>query len=214
MAVTYPRALPEWLNFDLATHLALRRDQSRNARRNGTVQIIDRSDPRWVLSAVTVPLDPYESRQMDTWLDSLSGGLRDFIWIDLKRRLPQSYPNGIAGMMKHGGGTFDGTGAITAISATGLTISGLPTNFYLKNGDGVSIEKDGQYGLHTILEDATAVAGVVSVTVQPFIKTNIFTTSSIARLVDPRLRMQIEDRDPIDGAYRQTVRFSAIQRIV
>ena len=211
MAIAYPRALPSWLNFDRETRLELLRDQSRNERRNGTVQVVDRSDPRWMLEALTVPLNPADSLPLEAWLQSLSGSLRDFIWVDLRRRLPQAYPGGIGGMVRHGGGAFDGTATVTAISETGVTLSGLPSTFELREGDAVGLEEGDTYGLHTILEGAVAVAGVASLTVDPFVKTNLFTTAATARLVDPRLRMMLTDRDPIDGSYLQSVRFSAVQ---
>ena len=209
-----PRELPDWLNFDPSTSLRLVRDQSRNVRRGGTMQVIDKSDPRWMLEAVTAPMHQPDASALDAWLDSLRGGLRDFLYPDIRRRYPREYPDGFDGLDRFGGGAFDGVGQVDGLTATTVTVSGLPGALALKAGDAIGLEEGGAYGLHTIVEDATAVGGVVTVSVEPFVKLGIFSPAATARFAYPKVCMTLDSRDPVSGSHVQQVSFSAIQRIV
>lgn len=214
MTITFPRELPAWLRVLPPTRFALLRDQSVNRRRGGAVQIVERSDPRWQLDLTTGNLTADRVAEMEAFVGSLRGGMNDFLYRDPRHVTPRSYPTGVDGLTRHGGGAFDGTATVDTIAPASITVSGLPSAFALKAGDRIGLEETGAYNLHMILEDATAVGGVVTLAVDPLIKTGVFTTSATANFVRPPVRMMLTEFDPPTGVALQSLKLSAIQRIV
>ena len=133
--------------------------------------------------------------EVQTWkafYSALRSGLNQFYGHDPERRFPVTYPTGFAGLSRHAGGSFDGTGTITAISASGLTIATLPSTFAFKKGDLVGLV-DGSYrSVHEVKADVTAAAGVAVLTVEPEINTVLFDTGSTFNLDRPKVIMIME----------------------
>jgi hypothetical protein len=214
MTITYPRELPAWLRVLTPTRLALLRDESRNTRRGGAVQIVERSHPRWQLELVTGHLTADRVAEAEAFVGSLRGGLNDFLYRDPRHVTPRSYGGSFAGLDRHGGGAFDGTADVDAVTAASVTLSNLPSTFALKAGDRVGLAEDGALAVHVVLEDATAVAGTVTLAVDPFILTGIFSTSATAQFLRPPMRMMLTGFEPPNGSALQSLKLSAIQRIV
>lgn len=214
MAITYPRELPAWLRILAPTRFSVMRDQSVNRRRGGTVQVVDRTDPRWQLDLVTGNLSPERVAEMEAFVGSLRGGLNDLLYRDPRHVTPRSYDGSFSGLDRHGGAAFDGTADIVAVTPSSVTVSNLPSAFALKAGDRLGLEEGGAYGLHVILEDATAVGGVVTVSVDPLIKTGVFSAAATVNFLRPAVRMILTEFDPPSGQMLQTLQLSAIQRLV
>ncbi len=191
MAITYPRALP-------ATRFArsnfqLQRYNSVNLIEGGATEGFDVADPRWRGLFLSRPVAEPDIGVWEAWGESLDGVMKRFLGYDTKRPFPRSYPNGFAGVNRAGGGAFDGTATVTALTASTIGLSGLPANMPLKVGDVVSLVQSAKYGRFRILEDVTGSAGgVATVTVRPFVLTNIFTTAAQANFDKPKAEMIVE----------------------
>jgi hypothetical protein len=214
VTITYPRELPAWLRVLTPTRFALLRDLSRNTRRGGAVQIVDRSAPRWQLDLTTGNLTADRVAEAESFVGSLRGGLHDFLYRDPRHVTPRTYGGSFAGIDRHGGGAFDGTATVDAIAESSITVSNLPSAFVLLAGDRIGLVEDGVYGLHVVLEDATATGGVVTLAVDPFITTGVFTTSASAHFLRPAVRMMVTQFDPPSGAALQSLKLAAIQRLI
>lgn len=79
----------------------------------------------------------------DAWrafIDQVRGATRRFLAWDLGRPYPKAYLTGFAGMIRAGGGSFDGTAtswseSITADGDSQVTLHGLPVGFVMGQGD-------------------------------------------------------------------------------
>lgn len=213
MAIVFPRDLPGPLR-PASGDLQLVRSMNINRRRGGRVQVSERADPRWRLEWTSVNLGRASFQEVEAFLESLRGGLNDFLAYKWERPYPVNYPNGFAGETRQGGGAFDGTGNVDAVTATSVTISNLPSAFDLLPGDMVGLVEAGNYSLHLVMEAATAVAGVVTLSVEPHIKTNIFSSAATANFDRPKCKMMLEDYSGPRGLAPSPVSVSAIQRII
>ncbi|MBA5779500.1 hypothetical protein H2509_20410 [Stappia sp. F7233] len=213
MTITYPRELPV-ANIERAV-FELGRDININARRGGGLQVVERGEARWRVEVTFGVMQRPDYQKVRAWWLSLQGGMREFLLHDPAHPRPIIYRTGFAGMTRHGGGAFDGDASVTALTPTALTISGLPTAFDLKAGDYVGLSEGGKRGLHMITEDATAAAGVVTVTVEPFVRTNIFTTAAAVHFDKPKAIFIPEpNSDAFEfGIGPRPFSFQAIQRI-
>lgn len=135
------------------------------------------------------------------------GGVGTFWGYDCVRPWPITYRTGFAGLTRHAGGSFDGTATVTARTATTLSLSGLPSTFALKVGDLVGLVSGANRSLHAITADATASAGVVTVSVVPPIDTVVFTTAATATFDRPRAVFRI---DPGSISTSRRLRFESV----
>jgi hypothetical protein len=80
------------------------------------------------------------SEEWQAFVDSLDGPARLFIGEDLSRPYPLAYPNGFAGMVRAGGGAFDGSAAAWSrhLGDDGqalVALNGLPAGFKIARRD-------------------------------------------------------------------------------
>lgn len=214
MAITFPRALPDV--GILSSVFELQRAVNINGRRGGAVQVSERADPRWYAEVNFGLMERADYQAVRAWWMSMQGGLNDFLMHDPAHPRPIRYRTGFGGEVRHGGGAFDGTANVDALTATTITISNLPTGFELMDGDYVGlVEGDGR-GLHMITEAATASAGVVTVTVEPAVKVNVFTAAATVNFEKPVARMMpLPGSDAFQfGIGPRPFSFKAIQRII
>lgn len=163
MAISYPRDLPAGDWFASAT-FALSEGVAFNQLEGGALQIAEMSDPLWTLKASTYALFDKERRAVwQAWLASLRGGKR-FRCYHLDRPWPLAYGAGAAGLSWSVGA---GLATLSAYSATTLTLSDLPAGYKVTAGDMMSFEWHGTLALHMALEDVTAAATSLKVTVDP-----------------------------------------------
>lgn len=214
MALTFPRALPyeqiATADFDLQRAVNI------NTRRGGAVQVSERAEPRWIAEIEFGPMERADYQKVRAWWRSLQGGLNDFYLHDPAHPRPINYRTGFGGVTRHGGGSFDGMANVDALSPTSITISNLPSTFALEAGDYVGLVQGDARGLHTIVEAATAASGVVTVTVEPKVKTTVFTTAATVNFEKPVARfMGVPNSQSFEfGVGPRPFSFKAIQRII
>jgi len=102
---------------------------------------------------------------------------------------------------KAGGGAFDGTAVLNAITnSRTVVIYGLPAGFLLSRGDYVEFRQGGLSSLHRIMADATASGtGQVSLSIKYGLDLQNFTTAAQVRFEKPSCLMQI-DPGSYDGS--------------
>jgi hypothetical protein len=116
---------------------------------------------------------------------------------DPERPRPRAHDNRapLSGV-KAGGGAFDGTADLNAITnATTLVVHGLPALFQLKQSDLVEIrETEYIISLHKIDADVQAnSSGEVTITIRPGLDTQNFTTAAVVNFEKPSCLMQLLD---------------------
>ncbi len=107
---------------------------------SGRVGGVQAGFPLWLASWTIDVVGPNESDAIRAFKDSVRGATRRFLGRDLVRPYPSAYPGGFAGMLRAGGGAFDGTAtswseAITADDDSQVTLNGLPAAFEMNKGD-------------------------------------------------------------------------------
>lgn len=194
MAITYPRVLPA--GFGLRSQdFELVRFESVNTLEGipsdaAPLQGMEIANPRWRGQFTTQALDRNGRALFRAWHRSLKGVMKTFLGYDFDRPFPGNYKNGFAGINRAGGGAFDGTADVTALTASTIALATLPAAFALKAGDYIGLTEGTKRALHSILEDITANgSGAVTVTVEPPVLTNIFTAAAVANFDKPTAEM-------------------------
>lgn len=167
----------------------------------------------WPLWAARYEIDRSDPVSGDLWhvfLDRLRGRQRLFFAPDPTRLFPKAYGNGFGGMVRAGGGAFDGSALAWSqnIDADGnalLGLTGLPAGLVLNPRDIIGFKWDasgaaaGSYGRRTMARVVTAAnasgGGGVTVTVEPPIDTRVVPIGAVAHLDRPCCIMrQIPDK--------------------
>lgn len=219
MAITFPRPFPVVGKLFSDCDFNLQRFDAINHLDSGASQVLNTVDPRWHGDWTTAPVDRATAQIWKAWKDSLRGGSRHFLGYDAERPYPKNYPTGFAGLIIAGGSTpFTGLAVnVTALTTVSIALDSLPASFVFKAGDMVEIDQSTNKGLHTILEDVTANgSGVATLTVEPFVLTNVFDASATVNLVKPSCIM-ILDHDTWSaprGIEAAPITFSAVQKLV
>ncbi|MGE4340422.1 MAG: hypothetical protein AB7E55_31405 [Pigmentiphaga sp.] len=154
--------------------------------RGGGAQVVEVAPARWVASYSTHPLQHEAHGRVCAWWDARRGGLESFYAHDPARPYPIRYGAGLLSLETVGGLAFTGAGAVTGLTATTITMTGLPAGLQLVAGDYIGLVQSGLRGLHRLTSDVTASGvGVATATVEPPVVTNVFTTSATYNLVRP-----------------------------
>ncbi len=154
---TFPIALPLFRFVEVDFRLGRR--QSAGLTEGGRDFVVDRGRPQWRASWKTPPLKPAEAGQWQAWGHSLRGPARTFLAYDPGREYPLSYmPQGWGSRTRAGGGAFDGTATVTAISTNRdeVSLGTLFVGLVLSPGDYISIAQSGNVSLHQVLASFTA----------------------------------------------------------
>lgn len=170
----------------------------------------------WPLWTATFELDQVDSESADLWrafVARLRGRQRLFLGIDPTRRFPRAAPRGFAGLVRAGGGAFDGSalGWAQNIDADGnaaIGLTGLPANFPLAAGDFIGWKWDaagsaaGSYDRRTmarvVVPAVASAGGGITATVEPPIDTLVVPPGAVAHLDNPACLMrQLPDRSSI-----------------
>lgn len=163
----------------------------------------------WPLWAARFELERSDPDSADLWqafFDRLRGRIRRFYAYDPTRRFPLRYRGGFAGLIRAGGGAFDGsaTSWLQAIDASGdarITLNGLPAGLEISTGDYVGFKWNavgspgGTFDRRTVARavlPATATGGGQAlVTVEPPVNTALVPAGAIAHLDNPMAVMQL-----------------------
>jgi hypothetical protein len=218
MALPNPRLLPTELSF-WSTSFNIEWAVSAPFRsRAGGVAVVETGGHAWRASFISPPRYRKDDLLLiKAWFHSMRGGIYNFLAHDAARPFPSNYPSGFGSMTRAGGGAFDGTATVTAVTATTIALSTLPANFVFKAADYISLVKSGKYSLHQIMEAVTGNgSGVATVTVEPPIVTSIFATPSLTANLAQPLGLFVADPRSWQGdptARRAACSFSAWSRI-
>lgn len=161
--------------------------------------------PLWLATFDIERSHPDSGDQWHTFLDRLRGRIRTFLVGDPTRNFPKAAPMGFAGMVRGGGGAFDGSALAwsQAFDADGnalLGLTGLPAGFQLSQRDLIGFKWDAagapanshhRRTLARVVVPATANgAGAVTVMVEPPIDTTVVPVGAIAHFDNPRCVMR------------------------
>ncbi|WP_342640941.1 hypothetical protein [Rhodoligotrophos ferricapiens] len=161
--------------------------------RGGGGQVAEVGPARWVATYTTQTLDLIQLGAFQAWLDDRRGGLEPFLGHDPLRPLPVQYLASGLPATTSAGNPFAGTGAVTALTATTIRMAGLPANFQFRAGDYVSIVEGAKRGLFRVAADLLGASnGIATVTVQPDVPLNIFTTAATYSLIKAACLMVID----------------------
>ncbi|MGU3495937.1 hypothetical protein ACLBXM_17995 [Xanthobacteraceae bacterium A53D] len=200
--LTYPRALPMGYGYgDLM--FTLNRIQV-GARTAGGYQAAERSRSLWQIDMTVPALGPDAYEEMQAFFDSMRGGLNNFTAYDFFRRRPRAYPgNGWAGITRHSGAAFNGTGTLAAANAYQVSLSNLPTAYKVMPGDMISWPWRNTRTLHRVMEPVTASAGALTVQVEPDIPPGTVGTPTV-KLEAADAVFKLVSPNPWQSARRQT----------
>lgn len=129
--------------------------------------------PYWDVNVATASAARRSARYADwtSFIDNLRGAKRTALLYDSDLQYPQRY-NNFSGMVRAGGGSFDGTAQIDVrTSQYEFELSTLPENFQLTRGDYVGFVKAGspnRYFLARLQEDEDGtLLGEATIRVEP-----------------------------------------------
>lgn len=183
--------------------------------RNGTgLGRTETADAVWRVEVSTPALTEAQRAEWRAWKAKLRGGLDLFSMYDAKQANPFAYLSATASTDIDSG--WDGTATVTSVGASGsLGLSGLPSSYVVTAGDYIALEQSSRVDFYQVTTGGTASAGAVTVTVRPFLRSGLFTTSATARLWRPKATFAIEPGSWSDtGAVDPSpISFSGIQVI-
>ena len=162
---------------------------------------------------VTLPLTRLERAEWRAWRNKLRGGINQFRMYDFRQCAPHAYVGSTSPDDISSG--WDGTANVTDLGLSGaLGLSGVPEGVQISTDDWIGLEENGRYDVYAAIAPAVANASnEVTVTVSPFLRTGIFSTSAIARLWRPMPAFVIESFEDPPQHGRQPIAFTGTQRI-
>lgn len=172
-------------------------NQSAEVSRSRGRYVQAKADPfsYWSASFDLVPLLEDDYGRFVSFTMKVRAGVGFFRGYNTGRPRPLAEDAGVAlSGTRAGGGAFDGTATIAAITdSLTVSLSGLPAGFKLLEGDMIEFaETSERLSLHMIAEDVTADgSGDVDITLNNPLDTENFTTSGTANLEKPSCIMQI-----------------------
>lgn len=218
MAITFPRDMLETngrVVFETAQFM-LSYSHARAPDRGNRQQVSNLAPDLWVMEYATPKLSYWDAMDTMAWLYSLRGGRRTFKARHPLYTYPSGYRSGFTGLTRAGGGSFDGTCTLSAISTdrSTVTLSGLPAGFTVATHDLLSFPMGTSRCLVAALEAATANgSGVLSVVVEPELPLDA-TTGVTATFNRPWCLAIIDDksiRGPLKPGHAEAITFTATQ---
>lgn len=201
MALVFPRAMPaagigqqvfEAMQINMETAEA-------GGALYGVSVGLKRWRAEWTLAAA---LQQTDSDEWSAFIASLDGAKRTFLGADIARPFPKLYPNGFAGLIRAGGGAFDGSftswsQTITADGQALLTLNGAPAGFALSTRDYVglrwttsSIQR--RHKVRALEGGVANGSGVIAgLTVDPPVHVTVVPGSAVAHVDNPSCVMRI-----------------------
>lgn len=178
--------------------------------RGGLVAQVRVADPFWVGDMTTVPYGLNEKKDIQLWESFLQDCIDRNLSIDFVNPM---YPCPVSYTVANFPGSQ--TGTITAFpSGRTLTVTGLATGLILKRGDRLSIEQGNRIMHYMIAADQTLGASPQTITITPRLRTGLFTTGAIVRLVGAKMRLRISPNTvtmPLRGGDAVAISFSVYE---
>lgn len=217
MTITFPRDFPfSGRIFAGGSDLTLQRGTVINQVGAG-IQTLEIADPLWVGTFITVPIIASQRAAWQAWALSLRDGQNLFSAYHPLRQFPLAYGSGALALTRAGGGTWDGTATLAAVTTNTIGVTNLPANYAATVGDMISIPMaSAQRSLHMIIEAATGDgAGALTVTVEPFIRSGAQIAATTVQLVRARCLMVLKPAtfQAPEQASSGSVQFQGIQSL-
>lgn len=218
MALTFPRAFPATrfssVEFELVPM------EVNNPVDGGEVMSVQVGPSRWRARYEVETLSDIEAGKWRAWLSSLRGAGRTFYGRDPRALYPLEYrASGFGGLTRFGGGSFDGSCSWSVNGSRDVLTLGsssrLPASFRVRENDYLAFTWDtSKRSLHRILEDVTAVNGVLSVTVESIVDPRIVPNGAGCTFAAPDCVMVLTKVDAPRATGRLTrFSFEAVQRL-
>lgn len=160
--------------------------------------------PYWVASYQIVPLDYQQAGQADAWVRRLLARGGVFKAYDASRPRP----------IEFSASPISWTPTLFSIpNGNTPIVTGLPANAQLRAGDYVAFKmSDLVVSLHSIAEDAQANgSGAVTLSIDPALDTDIFTTAAVPIFEKPYCLMQITEWSATKPVFGTAPSFSAAE---
>ena len=166
MTITYPRSLPSFLTSG-EVDLRLNKGTTGALMRGGGVQTVQHAQPFWDLAWNTPPLTKAQKAELTAWWESLRGGLKTFLAYDPSTGYPVAYASeaAVLALTRYGGGSFDGSFALTTVSANELraansALSNAQMLLLMERGMGIDLTDDSYVVATTVPVSARPPAGL------------------------------------------------------
>lgn len=216
MAIVHPQRAPGWWS---RQRFEIERVDHLSPENGGRIGAVTAGFPVWTASWDLGRVGPDRADEVAAFVDSLNGAQIPFLAWDVSRPWPKAHPAGFGGMVRAGGGAFDGTAATWAADSSRqqLTLTGLPANLALSVRDYVGFawetEGEARRALVRTLESARADAdGALTVEVRPALPT-LIPPEAVATLKRPDCLMRLTPETEIgDMDRRRQVRVRIVAR--
>jgi hypothetical protein len=183
-----------------------------------SLALTETMDTVWQVQIETPPLTAAERAAWRAWRGKLRGGLDTFSLYDVSKANPLNYPDADSSFeIGSSSPSWDGTADVTSVGASGaLALAGLPANYVVSAGDYIGLEESSRYDLYVASAAVTANgSGVATVSVRPYLRSGIFTSSAVARLWRPVATFVFDPESWSEeaGVSPTPISFSGVQRI-
>jgi len=180
MSITFPRELPEGIDF---RHKPLRLVRGVAASRAGN-RVVNHSqiaDPVWVADLTTMPLRYHDRMKVEAWYHSLRGGLRKALYRHPEACYPAAHPG-------DGGVATDPGNLVSVANGNELTVDSVNAGLTLTVGDYVGLE-----ATHRALGVITEISGIGTsrvMAIEPEPPVDVAIGGAVVRFVRPALLMK------------------------
>lgn len=163
--------------------------------------------PLWTASFELERSDPDSADLWRAFFDRLRGRQRRFYAGEPARRFPKLLPQGFAGLLRAGGGAFDGSATAWSTYADPVSgnvfvyLEGMPPSIVLSTGDYMGLKWDaagsppGTHDRRTmvrlVLNSSTDPDGTSTLVVEPPIDPLVVPPTAVAHFDDPKCVMQL-----------------------
>lgn len=218
MAIIFPRAMP--LAGVTKESFEIERTDYLSPEAVGRLGGISAGFPLWGAEWALPTSGEERADEWRAWISAQRGPGKLFFGSEQARPYPRAYPNGFGGMVRAGGGAFDGKAITWAVNGTRdvLTLTGLPAALALTWGDYVGFEwltlGQPRRALARCVEKATGSgAGAVAVTFEPPLFPMV-PADAVATLARPNCLMKlVPGETQLGGKTRQTAITGSIKAL-
>ncbi|MFG1184364.1 hypothetical protein [Xanthobacter aminoxidans] len=215
MTISYPRSFPAGAGF-ITVDFKLGDLSVQNTLENGAIQVMEMGEALWSATFTTFEMTMADRQRWQAWALTLRLG-KPFYAYDPEKVYPTAYGASVLNLTRAGGGAYDGTATLAAVTAKTVQLTGLPNGYKASAGDMLSFPWNGGTALHMVVEDATASgSGGVTLTVAPPVRLSpLPSISSTVQLVQPVCVMKLKPGtfSAPAGFQPQSVTFEAVQDI-
>lgn len=172
------------LNEFSAVDITLQHTIYSSRTRGGFISNVRVADPYWSGELVTVGLEKAELEAWEAFLQDCIDRNLSIDFVHPLYRCPISYnPDTVPGSPTGTVGTFPDSRTIA--------VSGLASGLILKKGDRISLEQGDRVMYFMVGADVTIGASTTNVNIVPRLRTGLFTSGAVVRVVNAKMRVKI-----------------------